>query len=102
MIHVIAEIEINEGRRDAFLKEFNTVAPVVLNEDGCIEYGATIDTQTEIDRQAPLRNETITIIEKWTGIDALQAHLDSEHMATYREQVTNLVAGATLRILEPT
>ena len=102
MIHVIAEIEINEGRRDVFLKEFNKVAPVVLNENGCIEYGATIDAQTEIDRQAPLRNETVTIIEKWTGINALQAHLDSEHMAVYRKQVTNLVAGATLRILEPT
>lgn len=101
MIHVIAEIKINDGRRNAFLQEFNKVAPVVLNEEGCIEYGATIDAQTEIDRQAPLRNETVTIVEKWSGIDALQAHLDSEHMAAYREQVKNLVAGATLRILEP-
>ena len=34
MIHVIAEIDINEGRRSAFLEEFNGVVPLVLNEDG--------------------------------------------------------------------
>ena len=41
MIHVIAEIDINAGQRDAFMKEFKQVAPLVLAEDGCIEYGAT-------------------------------------------------------------
>ena len=101
MIHVIAEIDINEGRREAFLEEFNRVVPLVLDEDGCIEYGATIDARTGIERQAPLRDHSVTIVEKWSGIDALQAHLDSEHMASYRERVKDLVAGATLRILEP-
>ena len=101
MIHVIAEIDINEGRRSAFLEEFNGVVPLVLNEDGCLEYSATIDAHTEIDRQAPLRTDTVTIVEKWSGIEALQAHLDSGHMVAYRERVKNHVAGATLRILEP-
>ena len=101
MIHVIAEIDINEGRREAFLREFNEVVPLVLDEDGCIEYGATIDARTELERQAPLRNDTVTIVEKWSGIEALQAHLDSGHMAAYRERVENYVTGATLRILEP-
>ena len=101
MIHVIAEIEINEGSREAFLDEFNKVVPLVLKEQGCIEYGATIDADTGIDRQAPLRNDTVTIVEKWSGTDTLEAHLESEHMAAYRERVTELVAGATLRILQP-
>ena len=101
MIHVIAEINLNEGRRDAFLQEFNKVVPRVLDEDGCIEYGATTDARTGIDRQAPLRNDTGTIVEKWSAIAALDAHLESEHMAAYRERVKDLVAGATLRILEP-
>ena len=101
MIHVIAEIDINEGRRNAFLEEFNEVVPLVLKEDGCIEYGATIDASTELERQAPLRKDTVTIVEQWSGIEALQAHLDSGHMAAYRARVKNHVAGATLRILEP-
>ena len=101
MIHVIAEIEINEGNREAFLEEFNKVVPLVLKEQGCIEYGATIDADTGIDRQAPLRNHTVTIVEKWSGTTALEDHLEAEHMAAYRERVTDLVAGATLRILQP-
>lgn len=101
MIHVIAEIEINEGSRKAFLEEYNKVVPPVLQEQGCIEYGATIDADTCIDRQAPLRNNTVTIVEKWSGTAALEAHLDSDHMAAYRERVKDLVAGATLRILQP-
>ena len=40
-------------------------------------------------------------MEKWSDVDALRAHLDAEHMAAYRERVVDLVAGATLRILEP-
>jgi len=101
MIHVIAEIETTEGEREAFLEEFRKVVPLVLEEAGCIEYGATIDASTGIDRQAPLRDKTVTIVEKWSDVDALRAHLDAEHMAAYRERVTDLVAGATLRILEP-
>ena len=101
MIHVIAEIETTEGRREAFLEEFNRVVPLVLDEDGCLEYGATIDARTGIERQASLRTNAVTIIEKWSNIDALQDHLDSEHMAAYRERVVDHVAGATLRILEP-
>ena len=101
MIHVLAEIETTEGRREAFLEEFKKVVPLVLEEPGCIEYGATIDASTELERQAPLRKDTVTIVEKWSGIEALQAHLDSGHMAAYRERVKDHVAGATLRILEP-
>ena len=101
MIHVIAEIEINEGRREAFLEEFSKVVPLVLKEQGCIEYGATVDANTCIDRQAPVRNNTVTIVEKWSDTECLEAHLEAEHMAAYRERVTDLVAGATLRILEP-
>ena len=38
MIHVIAEIETTEGKREAFLEEFRKVVPLVLEEAGCIEY----------------------------------------------------------------
>ena len=60
-----------------------------------------IRDRTGIDRQAPIRDETVTIVEKWSDVDALRAHLDSDHMAAYRERVVDHVAGATLRILEP-
>ena len=101
MIHVIAEIETTEGKREAFLEEFRKVVPLVREEAGCIEYGATIDASTGIDRPAPIRDEPVTIVEKWSDVDALRAHLDSDHMAAYRERVGDHGAGATRRILEP-
>ena len=47
MIHVIAEIEIREGTREAFLKEFRRIVPIVRDEDGCIEYGPATDVETD-------------------------------------------------------
>jgi quinol monooxygenase YgiN len=38
MIHVIATIELVEGQRAAFLKEFQALVPQVRAEVGCLEY----------------------------------------------------------------
>lgn len=101
MIHVIATIEVAEGRRDDLLNEFRKLAPVVRAEAGCIEYGAAVDLETDIPRQAPIRRDGLTVIEKWESLDALKAHLAAPHMAEYRETVVDLVAGASLQILKP-
>ena len=42
-VHVIAVITTKVGKRDEVLKHFKANVPAVLAEDGCIEYGATID-----------------------------------------------------------
>ena len=101
MIHVVATIEIAAGRRDDFLTIFKTNVPNVLAEAGCLEYGATIDRQTDIAAQPAVRADVVTVVEKWESLDALQAHLVAPHMTTYREQVKDMVLGATLHILEP-
>ena len=60
MIHVIATIQLNAGTREAYLKEFLRLTPLVRAEAGCIEYGATIDEPTP----SPLQNLTLT---PWTS-----------------------------------
>ena len=37
MIHVIAEIETTEGKREAFHEAFRKVVPLELEAAGCIE-----------------------------------------------------------------
>ena len=101
MIHVIAVIEVQPGTREAFLNEFNNIVPEVQREPGCIEYGATIDLKTDIQRQAPLRENVVTIVEKWEDVAALEAHLNAPHMATYREHVKEFVVSGKLHILQP-
>ncbi len=101
MIHVLATININPGKRDEFVNIFKANVPNVLAEDGCIRYEPTIDFPSGFDRQPPLRGNTVVIIEAWESIDHLKAHLAAPHMATYREQVKDLVAGSELQILQP-
>ena len=46
MIHVLAIIDLQEGTRDSFLKEFHGIMPEVHAEEGCLAYGPTIDVDT--------------------------------------------------------
>ncbi len=101
MVHVIANVELRPGARDAYLAVFRGLAPKVRAEAGCIEYGPTVDAKTDIRAQLPLRENVVTIVEKWESLAALKAHLTAPHMATYRQAVKDLVAGVTLQVLEP-
>ena len=101
MIHVIATIELVEGERDAFLKEFRAVVPKVRAEAGCLEYGPTVDTVSGIAAQAAPRPNVVTVVEKWNDLASLQAHLVAPHMQEYRPRVKHLVRSTTLQVLEP-
>lgn len=100
MLSVIAEIEVVDGKRDEFLEEFRKVVPLVLAEDGCVEYGPTIDAETDIPAQIPRRRSIVTVVEKWESLEQLKAHLVAPHMTEYRSRVKELVVGSVLRILD--
>ena len=101
MLHVLATIEVAEGKRAAFLAEFHKLVPLVRAEDGCIEYGAVIDVPTAVPVQSPVRDDVVTVVEKWATLDALNAHLAAPHMGEYRQRVAGLVRKVTLQILQP-
>jgi quinol monooxygenase YgiN len=101
MIHVIATIELNPGTREAFLAEFHKLIPQVLAEQGCIEYGPTIDVPTGLAAQQPIRDHVVTIVEEWESLDHLKAHLAAPHMKPYREAVKEMVVSTKLSILQP-
>lgn len=101
MIHVLALIEVAEGRREEFLREFRRIVPTVRAEQGCIEYGPAIDLPTDIPTQQPPRDNVVTVIEKWKSVDALKAHAAAPHMQEYRQRVKGLALGTKLYILQP-
>ena len=101
MIHVIATIELVPGRRAEFLVEFRKNVPLVEAEAGCLEYGPAIDFPSGFPRQVPIRENVVTVVEKWESLAALQAHLVAPHMQTYRERVKDWIVGASLQVLEP-
>ena len=101
MIHVIATIELAEGRRDDFLIEFHKLVPQVHAEQGCLQYGPTVDVDSGIAAQGPARENFVTVVEQWESLEALQAHLIAPHMNAYREKVGDMVLGMSLQILQP-
>ena len=101
MIHVIATIQLNPGTREAYLKEFLRLTPLVRAEAGCIEYGATIDQPTTIAVQQLAGPDVVVVVEKWASVDALNAHSAAPHMADYRVRVKDFVKGVKLLILNP-
>ena len=100
MIHVVASISIKSGKRDEFLDIFNDNIPNVLVEKGCIEYGPTIDEDTDIEIQQS-DPSIVTIIEKWETLEDLKVHLTAPHMLVYREKVADIVENLSLKILKP-
>ena len=101
MIHVIATIEIAQGRRDDFLTEFHRIVPQVRDEDGCLDYGPTVDIETNLEAQPDVREDVVTIVERWESLEHLESHLVAPHMIEYRVRVKDIVIKAVLRILEP-
>ncbi|HEY3969666.1 MAG TPA: putative quinol monooxygenase [Planctomycetaceae bacterium] len=101
MIHVIATIELVEGQRAAFLKEFQALVPQVRAEVGCLEYGPTIDVASGMAAQGSPRDNVVTVVEKWSDLAALQAHSVAPHMEAYRPRVKHLVRSTKLQVLEP-
>lgn len=100
MIHVLASVNVKPGRRADFLAIFKANIPAVLAEKGCIEYGPAVDLPTGMPPQE-LNADLVTIIEKWESLEDLQIHLQAPHMAAYREKVKDLVAGVSLKVLQP-
>ena len=99
MINVIASISVKASERDTFIEIFKTNVPKVLEEEGCVEYSATVDFQTDIPIQETNAN-VVTVIEKWESLSHLEAHFTAPHMLEYKSKVEGMVEDVSLKILE--
>jgi quinol monooxygenase YgiN len=101
MIHVVATITTAPGRRADLVAAFARLTPTVLAEDGCLEYGATIDQPTPIDAQKSVGDDALVVVEKWDSVAALEAHLAAPHMVAFREETAKIATGVSLLVLQP-
>ena len=101
MIYVIAIIDLNPGTRANFIAEINKIVPLVLAEQGCIEYGPAIDLASGVSDQQPLRENTVLVVEKWASLNALNEHRNAKHMVDFRPKVKDYVKSIQLQILTP-
>ena len=101
MIHILAMITTKPGLRAEVLESFKANVPAVLEEDGCIEYGAAIDMPDAGSFQTELGEDSFVVIEKWASIDALMAHAGSAHMKAYAAKTRDKLANRVIHILSP-
>ena len=100
MVHVVATIEVAAGKREEFLAEFHKLVPLVYAESGCHEYAPYVDLSTEIAAQGEIRDDVVSVLEKWKDLAALEEHLQAPHMRAFREKVKGLVVAVRLQILK--
>ena len=101
MIQVIATVELKPDCRDAYLRILNENVPRVKAEAGCLTYGPSIDVDSGLPVQGGIRPNVVTLVEAWTDLDALHAHLKAPHMIEYREAVKNYVTDVRIQVLKP-
>ena len=101
VIHVIATVELVEGKRADFLKAFKAIKRRVLAERGCREYGAAVDLPTQIPGQQPVRAQTVVVIEEWASVAALERHLQAPHMLAFFAQIGPFSKSVRIQVLEP-
>ncbi len=101
MVHVLAIITAKPGLRDDILTAFRANVPAVHAEDGCIEYGATIDAEGVGSLQTPFGDDTFVVVEKWASLAALKAHAAAPHMAAYGAKTKDMIASRVIHVLSP-
>ena len=101
VVHIVAVIPAKPGKREDVLTAFRQNVPNVHAEDGCIEYGPTIDTEGVGAFQTQFGEDTFVVIEKWQSLDHLKAHAAAPHMKAYAEKVKDLLADRVIHVLSP-
>lgn len=101
MIHVLATIRVNPGRRAEFLQHFKRLVPHVRAETGCLAYEPTVDFNASHEAQELVGEDAIVVVESWSHIEALQAHFSAPHMLAFRQEAGHLIQNISLRILTP-
>lgn len=99
MIHVIASVEVKEGRVSDYLGILKGNMANVFKEKGCIEYVPTVDVPSGLPPQQ-LDKHCVTVVEKWESMDDLKAHLSAPHMLVYYDKVKDMIENVSLKVLE--
>lgn len=82
---VVAAMHAAEGRRDDVERVVrDMLIPATHAEEGCITFALHRDTRDP---------NCLVLIERWSDAAALQAHMETAHLAAFREQVGPLSAG---------
>jgi quinol monooxygenase YgiN len=82
-LHVVAHLYASPGNEDFVREVLEGFVGPTRQENGCLRYELFADISD------PTR---FTFIEEWTGVEALEAHSRSEHIAAGRAKLDGKLA----------
>jgi quinol monooxygenase YgiN len=88
---------IKPGMMDAFLDECRKIRPLVLAEEGCLQYDYTREVDTGEERQEPVNQNRITLYERWASTEALEQHSAMPYMADFVSRVRLMRESVSIR-----
>jgi len=98
MIHVIATIKAREGQRDVIATAFFRNLQTVRAKAGCIEYSLALHLPSGFPGQQTFDDNELIIVEKWSDLDALKAHIGDQAYQTWFAELWPQIAGASMQI----
>ena len=84
MVVLVANIVVQDGKADEFVKAANECIAETRKEEGNISYRLLAATD------AP---GSFSFVEEWADMDALQAHRKMPHYGAFNKVAAGLVAG---------
>lgn len=101
MIHLLAYFTAKPGHRDAILREFAKIVPLVRAEKGCIQYEAAVDTPGLGGEPKKLGPDSFVVVEQWASVADLEVHAEAPHTRAFFDSVQPIVANQTVHLLTP-
>lgn len=95
MINVIAEMQIRENCMEKLVSLVKELVPIVRAEKGCIKYEPNFAVDDE------KHEKYFYFVESWESMEDLKNHLESPHMAKWREDVKDLRLASNVKVLTP-
>ena len=77
-----------------------SVVPAVRAENGCLGYTLLKDAATDWEKPQRFGERTMWMLEKWSSVDALKAHLETPHMKAFGPTVRGMRTSSTFHVLE--
>jgi quinol monooxygenase YgiN len=87
MVIVHVQAQVRDDARNAFLAAMSEQVRLTQAEDGCLAYAAF---------ESAAKPNAFIVVERWTSIDTMQAHLDGARTQRFLAQVGAWLAAAPL------
>lgn len=93
MLNLLVSFDMRTGDREPFLKEVieSGILEKVRAEKGCHYYDFY---------NAAQKPDILLLLEEWEDEDCQKAHLETEHMAQFREIKAKYVENTTIKTIE--